>query len=144
MRQHENNPRSTRFLFSKYAVFLEVLRRGWVPQDVFFDGGPDFVAFRGRRMRRFKVRYATRGDSGYVFSAGGKQTRDFYELSVGCDVLVLVCLFDNNEPAGFYIFPSADAPKTKMFLHPTKGPFPKYAAFYGGWGVLGSPVETVG
>ncbi len=144
MKQRENKPRNLGFLFAKYAVFLELLRRGWVPQDLFFEGGPDFVAFKGRTMRRFKVRYATWGDSGFVFSAGGKQTKSFHELVGGCDILVLVCLLNNNEPAGVYVFPSADAPKTKMFLHPIGGPFPKYAGFYGDWGILEFPVETMG
>ncbi len=144
MKRRANKPRNFNFLFAKYAVFIEVLRRGWVPQDLFFEGGPDFVAFKGSELRRFKVRYATPGDAGYVFSAGGEQTRSFYELVEGCDVLVLVCLSGNNEPAGFYVFSGEDAPKTKMFLHPTRGPFPKYAGFYENWAVLESPVETVG
>ncbi len=122
--------RNLGFLLAKYTVFLELLSENWVPQDLFFDGGPDFVALKGNRMVRFKVRYATKGDNGYLFAAGGEQTKTFHELAEGCDYLVFVCLL-GREPAGFYTFPRSSAPKAKTFFHPAEGPGLKYRSFFG-------------
>ncbi len=127
--------RNLDFLIAKNHVSLQLLLNGWFVQDLFFEGGPDLVAIRNHETARIKVRYATKNDVGYVFSAGGQQENSFYELAGGSDFLVLVCM-DKNEPTGFYIFPHNKIPKAKAFLHPAKGPFPKYREFFGAWKAL--------
>ncbi|MFH0889617.1 MAG: hypothetical protein V1836_00545 [Candidatus Aenigmatarchaeota archaeon] len=122
--------RNLGFLLSKYLVFLELLSCGWAPQDLFFDGGPDFIALKGDRLLRFKVRYSTKNNKGFLFAAGGEQAKTFYELAEGCDYLVFVCLL-GSEAAGFYVFPRDSTPKAKTFFHPADGPYPKYREFYG-------------
>ena len=135
--------KSQPFLVAKYHVFLHLLSAGWIPHDLFFAGGPDFVAMLGARFLRLKIRYSVRGNSGFVFSVGSKQTKSFFELVGGCDFLIFVCL-DKGSPVGFYIFPKEHAPKTKTFLHPITGPFPKYRVFYDSWRQLTVPVEKRG
>ena len=121
--------RSLGFMLAKNHVSLQLLLNGWVVQDLFFEGGPDLIAIKKHAMIRIKVRYATKSDAGYVFSSGGQQNKTFYELSEGTDFLVLVCT-KADQPTGFYVFPHDKTPKTKAFLHPTEGPFPKYREFF--------------
>ncbi len=127
--------RNQAFLIAKNHVSLKLLLNGWFVQDLFFEGGPDLVAIKNHETARVKVRYATKSDTGYVFSAGGQQKNSFYELAEGTDFLIFVCM-DKNEPAGFYVFPHNKTPKTKAFLHPKDGPFPNYREFYGNWKAL--------
>ena len=129
------------FLIAKHNTFLQLLYRGWVPQDLFFEGGPDFIALKGSKLLRFKIRYATKGDSGFIFSVGAKQTKNFLELAVGSDFLVFVCL-EKKAAVGFYIFPKEHLPKSKTFLHPKTNPFPKYVSFYNNWRPLEVPMEV--
>ncbi|MBI4177292.1 MAG: hypothetical protein HY516_02900 [Candidatus Aenigmarchaeota archaeon] len=123
-------------MIAKNHVSLKLLLGGWFVQDLFYEGGPDLVAAGKNTMIRIKVRYATKGDAGYVFSVGGQQESTFHGLVGGCEYLVLVCLDDGLQAAGFYVFPASDAPKAKTLFHPTKGPFPKYAEFYDGWNLV--------
>ncbi|MBI4167834.1 MAG: hypothetical protein HY515_02655 [Candidatus Aenigmarchaeota archaeon] len=127
--------RNLGFLVAKNHASLQLLLNDWFVQDLFFEGGPDLIAIRNHELVKVKVRYATKSDTGYVFSAGGQQKNSFYELAKGSDFLVFVCM-DKNEPAGFYIFPYDKTPKTKSFLHPKNGPFPKYKKFYDNWETL--------
>ena len=124
--------RNLQFLIAKNHVALQLLLNGWFAQDLFFEGGPDLVGIRNREIARIKIRYATKSDVGYIFSAGGRQENSFYELAEGSDFLVLICM-DKNEPTGFYVFPRNKTPKVKAFLHTTNGPFPKYKEFFGNW-----------
>ncbi len=124
------------FMIAKNHVGLRLLLRGWVVQDLFFEGGPDLMAAKKHDMIRVKVRYATRGDSGHVFSSGGAQEKTFFEVCEGSDVLVLVCLDSDKNADGFYVFPRDASPKAKAFLHPVSGPFPKYKEFYNNWNAL--------
>ncbi|MBI1971947.1 MAG: hypothetical protein HYS53_01460, partial [Candidatus Aenigmarchaeota archaeon] len=128
--QPKNRPQT--FLIAKAHATLQLLLNGWAVQDVLFEGGPDLVAMRGREMVRVKTRYATKSDTGYVFSSGGRHKKTFFELSDSSDFLILVCI-NANQPAGFYVFPHDRAPKAKAFLHSENGPFPKYKEFFGNW-----------
>ncbi|MBI2085039.1 MAG: hypothetical protein HYT71_00835 [Candidatus Aenigmarchaeota archaeon] len=125
--------RNQDFMIAKNHVSLQMLLRGWIIQDLFFEGGPDLIAAKKHDMIRIKVRYATAGDGGHVFSAGGLQEKIFFEVCEGSDLLVLVCMDDDKNASGFYIFNRDESPKAKTFLHPPKGPFPKYRGFYNNW-----------
>src|SRR3989338_8410199 len=115
--------RNLDFMIAKNHAGLQLLLRGWVVQDLFFEGGPDLIAARKHHMLRVKVRYATKGDAGYVFSSGGLHEKTFFEVCEGSDVIVLVCLGGDKNAAGFYVFARDVSPKAKTFLHPVAGPF---------------------
>ncbi|MBI3413303.1 MAG: hypothetical protein HY051_04440 [Candidatus Aenigmarchaeota archaeon] len=124
------------FLIAKNHVCLQLLINDWVPYDASVEGGPDVLAVRGEDIIRLKVRYSVLGSGGYVFSSGGRQDKTFYQLSEGNDFLILLCLGERREPAGFYLFPVKKAPKSKTFFHPEAGPYPKYREFFGSWRAL--------
>lgn len=128
--------RNLNFLIAKNHVSLKLLLDGWFVQDSYYEGGPDLVAFKNNALARIKVRYATQGDAGCVFSAGGQQENTFHDLVAGSEYLVLVCFGEGLQPNGFYVFPTGKAPKAKTLFHPASGPFPKYADFYNNWGAI--------
>ncbi len=124
------------FMIAKNHVSLQLLMRGWLVQEIFFEGGPDLIAAKKHDLARIKVRYGTGGDNGYVFSAGGLQEKTFFEVCEGSDLLILVCMDDDKTTSGFYVFNRNESPKAKTFLHPANGPFPKYKEFYNNWNAL--------
>jgi len=130
----EIKQRTLDFLITKNHVALQMMLNGWAVQDVFIEGGPDLLAIKNEEIIRIKVRYAVRGDGGCVFSSGGFHSKTFFELCTGSDFLVMVCLNENKQPTGFYVFPQRKAPKTKTVFHPEEGPYPKYKGFFGAWG----------